>query len=126
MVRTGNTKFSAASVAKRSVILSKAVKKNFTLEVVVSRLRHHVWVLSKRLHSVTQEGDIFTRIVKVRFEDHERKEGYQGMWWLKKWKKWILLMRWLMIRRKLDRPVNRWLRKILWRRGGGLRLHSHR
>ena len=49
MVKTSATKFSAASVAKGSVVLSKVIEKNFALEAEVSRLRHHVSVLSKRL-----------------------------------------------------------------------------
>ena len=44
MVKTNNTKFSAASVAKGSVVLSKAIEKNFALEAEISRLRHHVSV----------------------------------------------------------------------------------
>ena len=55
MVKHTSVKFSAASVAKGSVDLSKAVEKNFVLENEISRLRHHVWVLSKRLHLVTLE-----------------------------------------------------------------------
>ena len=55
MVKHTSVKFSAASVAKGSVVLSKAVEKNFALESEISRLRHHVSVLSKRLHSVTLE-----------------------------------------------------------------------
>jgi len=47
MVKTGTIKLSAASVAKVSVVLSKAVEKNFALEAEISRLRHHISVLSK-------------------------------------------------------------------------------
>jgi len=57
MVKRGSSTFSAASVAKGSVILSRAIEKNFALEAEVSRLRHHVSVLSRRLHSVTMERD---------------------------------------------------------------------
>jgi len=63
MVKANNTKFSAASVAKGSVVLSRAVEKNFALEAEISRLRHHVSVLSKRLHVVTLERRIFEDIV---------------------------------------------------------------
>ena len=58
MVKTNNTKFSATSVAKGSVVLPKAIEKNFALEAEVSRLRHHVSVLSKRLHTTTREKEI--------------------------------------------------------------------
>jgi len=64
MVKTNNTRFSAASVAKGSVVLSKAVEKNFALEAEISRLRHHVSVLSKRLHSVTLERRIIEDIAR--------------------------------------------------------------
>jgi len=64
MVKTSNTKFSAASVAKGSVVLSRAVEKNFALEAEISRLRHHVSVLSKRLHSATVERRIIEDIAR--------------------------------------------------------------
>jgi len=66
MVKTNNTKFSAASVAKGSVVLSRAVEKNFALKAEISRLRHHVSVLFKRLHVVTLERRIFKDIVNQR------------------------------------------------------------
>jgi len=57
MVKRGSSTFSAASVAKGSVVLSRAIEKNFALEAEVSRLRHHVSILSRRLHSITIERD---------------------------------------------------------------------
>jgi len=66
MVKTNNTRFSATAVAKGSVVLSRAVEKNFALEAEISRLRHHVSVLSKRLHIVTLERRIFEDIVNQR------------------------------------------------------------
>jgi len=57
MVKRGSSTFSAASVAKGLVVLSRAVEKNFALEAEISRLRHHVLVLSRRLHLVTLERD---------------------------------------------------------------------
>ena len=63
MVKTSNTKFSAASVAKGSVVLSRTVEKNFALEAEVSRLRHHISVLSKRLHKTTREKEILESIL---------------------------------------------------------------
>ena len=72
MVKINNTKFSAASVAKGSVVLSKAIEKNFALEAEISRLRHHVSVLSKRLHTTTREKEILESILR-QFE--EKREG---------------------------------------------------
>ena len=63
MVKTNNTKFSATSVAKGSVVLSRTVEKNFALEAEVSRLRHHISVLSKRLHRTTREKEILESIL---------------------------------------------------------------
>jgi len=57
MVKQGSSIFSAASVAKGSVVLSRTIEKNFALEAEISRLRHHVSVLSRRLHLVTLERD---------------------------------------------------------------------
>ena len=64
MVKTNNTKFSAASIAKGSVVLSRTVEKNFALEAEVSRLRHHVSILSKRLHTTTREKEILESILR--------------------------------------------------------------
>jgi len=66
MVKTNNTKFATASVAKESVALSRAVGKNFALEAEISRLRHQVSVRSKRLHVVILERRIFKDIVNQR------------------------------------------------------------
>src|SRR5437660_182856 len=41
---------SASSTLRSSVVLSCAVEKTFALEAEVSRLRHHVSILSQRLH----------------------------------------------------------------------------
>ena len=64
MIKTSNTKFSAASVAKGSVVLSRTVEKNFALEAEISRLRHHVSILSKRLHTTTREKEILESILR--------------------------------------------------------------
>ena len=55
MVKRGSSTFSAASVAKGSMVLSRTVEKNFALEAEISRLRHHVSVLSQRLHFADKE-----------------------------------------------------------------------
>ena len=47
---------SAASSLRSSVVLSRAVEKNFALEAEVSRLRHHVSVLLRRLHRALKEN----------------------------------------------------------------------
>src|SRR5207237_4489168 len=47
---------SASSALRSSVVLSRAVEKNFALEAEVSRLRHHVSVLSRRLHRAEKEN----------------------------------------------------------------------
>src|SRR5207237_4597534 len=46
---------SAASSLRSSVVLSRAVVKNFAHEAEVSRLRHHVSILSRRLHCAAKE-----------------------------------------------------------------------
>ena len=59
MVKRSSVKFCATSVAKGSVVLSKAIEKNFALEGEISHLGHHVSVLSRRLHTVTFERNYF-------------------------------------------------------------------
>ena len=72
MVKRGSSSFSASSVAKGSIVLSKAIKKQFALEAEISRLHHHVSVLSKRLHSVTLEKQILGDIVEsTKLEEKE-------------------------------------------------------
>ena len=74
MVKTNNTRFSAASVAKGSVVLSRTVEKNFALEAEVSRLRHHISVLSKRLHRTTREKEILESIMR-QFGEKAKRES---------------------------------------------------
>ena len=71
MVKQGSSTFSAASGTKGSVILSRAIKKNFALEAEVSRLRHHVSILSRRLHSVKIEQDGLRDMVTMTVEIKE-------------------------------------------------------
>src|SRR5205807_2732057 len=54
MVKRASTS-SAASSLRSSAVLSRAVEKNFALEAEVSRLRHHVSILSRRLHCTAKE-----------------------------------------------------------------------
>ncbi|PUU72418.1 hypothetical protein B9Z19DRAFT_1137665 [Tuber borchii] len=59
MVKRGSSTFSAFSVARSGVVLSKSVEKCLALEAEVSRLRHHVSVLSRRLHHCEKERKVF-------------------------------------------------------------------
>ena len=52
---------SAASVTRSSVVLSWSVEKTFALEAEVSRLRHQVSVLSRRLHQSALESESLHR-----------------------------------------------------------------
>jgi len=57
MAKRSGSSFSAASVAQTGVVLSKSVEKVFALEAEVSRLRHHVSVLSRRLHLLAKGSE---------------------------------------------------------------------
>jgi len=55
MVKRGPTTFSATKVAKAGLAASAALERILSLEKEVSRLRHHVSVLSKRNHVLSKE-----------------------------------------------------------------------
>jgi len=57
MVKRGSTTFSATKVAKAGLVASAALQKIMDLEKEVSKLRHHVSVLSKRNHLFQKEAD---------------------------------------------------------------------
>ena len=57
MAKRSGSSFSAASVAQTGVVLSKSVEKVFALKAEVSRLRHHVSVLSRRLHLLAKGSE---------------------------------------------------------------------
>jgi len=57
MVKQGPTTFSAMKVAKAGLAASAALTKILELEREVSKLRHHVSVLSKRNHGLQKEVD---------------------------------------------------------------------
>jgi len=57
MVKRGSTTFSATKVAKVGLVTSAALQKIMDLEKEVSKLRHHVSVLSKRNHGLQKEVD---------------------------------------------------------------------
>jgi len=50
MAKRGSTSFSATKVAKSGLVLAEALGRVLELEKEVSRLRHHISVLSKRNH----------------------------------------------------------------------------
>jgi len=57
MVKRGSTTFSATKVAKAGLMATAALQKILDLEKDVSKLRHHVSVLSKRNHGLQKEVD---------------------------------------------------------------------
>jgi len=57
MVKRGSTTFSATKVAKAGLAASAALTRILELEKEVSKLRHHVSVLSKRNHALQKEVD---------------------------------------------------------------------
>jgi len=57
MVKRGSTTFSAMKVAKAGLAASAALTRILELEKEVSKLRHHVSVLSKRNHAMQKEAD---------------------------------------------------------------------
>jgi len=57
MVKRGSTTFSATKVAKADLAATAALVRIFELEMEVSKLRHHVSVLSKRNHGMQKELD---------------------------------------------------------------------
>jgi len=57
MAKRGITTFSATQVAKQGLAVSTALLKMADLEKEVSRLRHHVSVLSRRNHGLQKELD---------------------------------------------------------------------
>jgi len=57
MVKRGSSTFSAAAVARSGLALGRTVEKTLALEAEVSRLRHHVSVLSRWLHLSALESE---------------------------------------------------------------------
>ena len=55
MVKRSPTTFSATKVAKAGLVASAALQKIMDLEKEVSKLRHHVSVLSKQNHALKKE-----------------------------------------------------------------------
>jgi len=61
MVKRGSSTFSAAAVARSGLALGWTVEKTLALEAEVSRLHHHISVLSPRLHLSTLESESLRR-----------------------------------------------------------------
>jgi len=61
MVKRGSTTFSATKVAQAGLAASAAFTRIVELEKEVSKLRHHVSVLSKRNHVLKKEADELER-----------------------------------------------------------------
>jgi len=61
MVKRGSSTFSAAAVARSGLALGRTVEKTLALEAEVSRLRHHISVLSRRLHLSGLESESLRR-----------------------------------------------------------------
>jgi len=71
MVKRGPTTFSATKVAKAGLVASAALQKIIDLEKEVSRLRHHVSVLSnlKRNHMLQKEAEKGKKEVEVEMSE---------------------------------------------------------
>jgi len=65
MVKRGSTTLSATKVAKAGLVGSAALQKIMDLEKEVSKLRHHVSVLSKRDHMLQKEAEKGKKEVEV-------------------------------------------------------------
>jgi len=61
MVKQGSSTFSAAAVARSGLALGRTVEKTLALEAEVSRLCHHISVLSCRLHLSALESESLRR-----------------------------------------------------------------
>jgi len=61
MVKRGCSTFFAAAVARSGVALGRTVEKTLALEAEVSHLRHHISVLSRRLHLSALENEFLRR-----------------------------------------------------------------
>jgi len=61
MVKRGSSTISAAPVARSGLALGRTVEKTLALEAEVSRLRHHISVLSRRLHLSALESESLHR-----------------------------------------------------------------
>ena len=61
MVKRGSSTFSAVAVARSGLALRLSVEKTLALEAEVSRLRHHISILSRRLHLSALESESLRR-----------------------------------------------------------------
>ncbi|PUU77481.1 hypothetical protein B9Z19DRAFT_1128218 [Tuber borchii] len=76
MVKTSTTKFSAVFMANGSMVLSKAIKGNFAPEAEITRLSHHVSVLSKKLHVTHSERRLLeSKLTEVKLFHNKDKDA---------------------------------------------------
>jgi len=76
MVKRGSSTFSAAAVARSGLALGRTVEKTLALEAEVFRLRHHISVLSRRLHlSALQSESLRRELDALRSVAHLSREG---------------------------------------------------
>jgi len=76
MVKRGSSTFSAAAVARSGLALGRTVEKTLALETEVSRLSHHISVLSRRLHLSALESESLRRELNaLRSVAHLSREG---------------------------------------------------
>jgi len=61
MVKRGSSSISAAAVVRSGLALGRTVEETLALEAEVSRLRHHISVLSRRLHLSALESESLRR-----------------------------------------------------------------
>ena len=61
MVKRGSSTFSAAAVGRSGLALGQTVENTLALEAEVSHLRHHISVLSHRLHLSALESESLRR-----------------------------------------------------------------
>ena len=57
IIKRGSCTFSAAAVARSGLALGQTLEKTLALEAEVSRLGHHVSILSRRLHLSSLESE---------------------------------------------------------------------
>jgi len=65
MVKRGSSTFSAATVTRSGLALGLSVEKALALEAEVSRIRHHISVLSRRLHLSALQSESLHRALNA-------------------------------------------------------------
>ena len=116
MVKRGSSTFSAAAVARSGLALGRTVGKTLALEAEVSRLRHHISVLSRRLHLSALESEALCReldaLHSVALLSREGEVLKPLLLFVRRWlMKWQCTPRWLCLLRLRWHPSGR-----MWRR----------